>query len=252
MLWSALVGCPWIAPSRHFGGDGDVRVPPASAHPGDPTDPADSGADAIPGVPADGELGAFDALEHRGDLDLAVVPGAEPRLDASGCPVELWSLVRVEVADGALSIATDPADGWADCALELSAPSLTRVDVLGDGDVELVGDWGLASATLEGTGELTVESVGASELDLTVRGTGDLAIAGDADAVTIGVESSGKVLAKDLSASTADIGSDGSGDVELRASTAAHVAIHASGDVTLWGFPSFTLEDDGSGELILR
>ena len=278
MFWMISLGCPWVSPDRHFGdeqtpppdpdapaGGSTVELPgsdPQSSDPGSTTPSPDATTTHTTTPPATTvpivevrDPGPFVAIVHEATIEVVVHPAADHAVEIV-CPEDLIDLVETYVVGDELRIETLPAPpgrSWSGCSVAVDAPSLAEVWIGRSGDLRLIGLWsGLASATVDSSGDLAIEQLDGGSCVFDLRSSGWVEVtSGALGSLTAVSSSSGGIDAQGLVASDATIDVGGSGDVELTVMQTATVSITSSGDVTLWGGPTVDLTDDGSGELIL-
>lgn len=169
------------------------------------------------------------------------------------------------------------------------ADELDKLDIRKDGSTLKIGrkrdgTWSMTSgkgvtvyvtmpaiqaASLQGSGNLTVDTVQAGAFDGSLAGSGDLKLgrlaatsarfdiagsggigaAGEVGQLKVAIAGSGDVDAGGLKARQADISIAGSGNVAAEVNGPAKISIMGSGDVTLGGKPQCNTSKTGSGEV---
>jgi len=169
--------------------------------------------------------GSFSRIDLRGPIDVVVHEGATTSVSVTA-GAKTQSHVQTRVEGDTLIVDLD------DGAEEGSCFGIC-IDV-GDRNAKVSVDLpALRAATLEGSGDLTVEATGSHpEVDFELRGSGDVRYTGNADVLRCTIEGSGDVLLR------------GSGKrLEAR--------VHGSGDLKARDFPveGGIYEIDGSGDI---
>ena len=104
--------------------------------------------------------------------------------------------------------------------------------------------------TIEGSGDLDLQSLDLDALEVNVRGSGDVVAAGRADQLTVGIRGSGEAYLSDLAVRAATVDISGSGEAELSPTESADVTINGSGDVDLLRRPAnLNTQINGSGDV---
>jgi hypothetical protein len=169
--------------------------------------------------------GAFSRVDVRGAIDVVVREAATTSVSVTGSP-STQARVQTRVEGDTLVVDLDGDDEGSSCfgLCINSGDRAAKVDVSMPAFHE---------GTIEGSGDLTVETTGAHpEIVFDVRGSGDVHYHGDADTLRCTI--------------------DGSGDVTLRGSgKRLEARVHGSGDVRAKEFPveGGLYEIDGSGDI---
>jgi hypothetical protein len=196
----------------------------------------------------------FDRVTNGGALEVHVREGAEASVVVT-LEEDLQRFVRVEVRDGVLEV-DHTAALWTELPgrVDVTLPRLAGVRLDGSGAVEVsdVAPGRDVELTLDGSGPLRFQ--GAPRLALVHQeGSGALTLEGEAAELRVTSSGSGPVRARGFPAAVAHLGASGSGSVVATASREAHVRLTGSGSIELWGEAQVaTLEDSGSGSLVLR
>ena len=169
--------------------------------------------------------GAFSRIDLRGPIDVVVHEGATTSVSVTG---DAFTQAHVQTRVEGETLIVD-LDGDRDEGTCFGICINT-----GDRDAKVtVSLPAFRAATIEGSGDLTVEASGAHpEVDFDVRGSGDVKYSGNAEVVRCAI--------------------DGSGDVLLRGvGKRLEAVVHGSGDVKARDFPveGGVYEIDGSGDI---
>ena len=222
------------------------------------------------------DVGAFTAIVSAAQVDV-VVGLDDSETVTVRCDDNLIDLIETEVQDDALVVKTPKRKNLepeTDCAVDVSMARLVSVEASGSGDTIVDGAWdslaaidgsgsgdikvsgsllGLAAVDASGSGDVTVLDVDVKEVALDSSGSGDLMVEGVADRAVLDGSGSGDLDALGLTAVEGIVDSSGSGDVRLTVTDHVTVDLSGSGDVIIEGDPPQTdLEDNGSGEIVVR
>lgn len=117
------------------------------------------------------------------------------------------------------------------CRVEITIPSLTRLQI-------------------SGSGNITVTGLSAPEFEYLLEGSGNLTMDGTVEHLTIEIAGSGDINTERLKAKHVDIEMNGSGDARVFAVESFKGVINGSGNITVIGDPPHTSEEVfGSGEI---
>ncbi len=198
----------------------------------------------------------FDRIRVDGPFDVTVRTGMAPSARATGATAAL-DRIKVEVQNTTLVIKPDNT-AWGG----YPGGSIGKVSVA-------VTMAGLSSATLAGSGRLTVDRVRGETLDLglggagtinigqlavdrvslMVTGSGNATLAGHADDGRFILRGAGNLAGEGLTVRRADIVSAGAGAITLTATETAKIAAAGTGDVTVLGKPECTVDATGAGNV---
>ena len=164
------------------------------------------------------ELRDFEAIDVGGAFELKITRGDAQKVTVT-LDDNLWDVFDAEV-DG-----KEVVFGWAenvhpevDSEIEIVMPELTRVDIHGAADVEIVDYRG---------GKFTFG----------VSGAGELVMDGEADELEISVSGAGEIDTRDLKARKVDISVSGAGNAKVYASESFEGRVSGVGNITYFGDP---------------
>jgi hypothetical protein len=185
--------------------------------------------------------------------DLTITRG-EPSLTISAGTRVIDSLTA-EVRDGVLHLGSKP--GFAPLRLmgelsyELTLPTVESIAVEGSGDVtvDFAGATNVA-VSIEGSGDIEGSDVDAESVTVSIEGSGDIELSGDTDSLDVSIEGSGDIDLEDLRARDATASIDGSGSIHVFATETLDASIGGSGTIRYSGGASVSSNVDGSGEII--
>lgn len=95
----------------------------------------------------------------------------------------------------------------------------------------------LPAASIEGSGDLSLEEVQQDEIELTITGSGAIRVTGQVKRLLAAISGSGVIKAKDLAASSAELRISGSGDIKAQVTQTLVARVTGSGDIKVRGDP---------------
>ena len=159
---------------------------------------------------------------------------------------------------------------YAPMVVELTLPSLQRLQVVGSGDgkvggfsgdalqldltgsgnVDFSGQYRRIAASVTGSGDLTLDGGNSDSVELSLLGSGDLNARGSSKSLKASLSGSGDLNARELAADSVDLSVLGSGDAAIAAKNAVSVRVRGSGNATIAGKPAQrAVSVTGSGEV---
>lgn len=212
-------------------------------------------------------------LNHTG-ATLALVGPDDWSFDS-----EFWEtdcgadVLTADVVDGTLTLTT--LDGSVDstCTVNLRSMDIREITCEGDGDLIHIGDvTGLEKITVTGNGDLDLARLLTDALDLHARGngriaiadlqvgalqldlggTGDVVLVGAADQATFDITGNGNVDAQGLMIQDLDIQITGNGDATVTVVGTITGAASGSGNLDVFGAPTGTVDEAGSGTVTVH
>ena len=213
--------------------------------------------DSGPAVSRNFEVGNFQELVSAGPYDVQVQTGANPSVSARG-PQRVLDDMVVEVKGDKLLIHSKNHGffqwSWGSrgrTVFTVTVPQLRSATLAGSGDLSVNNVNGDSfTASLAGSGDLTLGAANVKSLKLSLAGSGDAKVSGGqaqiAEYSTVG---SGDIDARGLTAQQLKVSVAGSGDIEARATGTADVTIMGSGDVNISGGAKCTTTKHGSGDV---
>lgn len=197
------------------------------------------------------QTGRFDSVTLAGSDTVTVTRGDRWQIRASGSP-EVLAELRFLVEDGELTVGRkyrrDKVRGSA--RIEIITPSLEDVTLAGSGDMTIdTLNASEVGATVAGSGSIDVNRVRASQLNATIAGSGSLRMAGQANRGDITIAGSGGIDARSLTVQRANVSIAGSGDARFRANDSVSASIVGSGSAIVTGTTDCTQTRMGSGRL---
>ncbi|HLY26048.1 MAG TPA: DUF2807 domain-containing protein [Aggregatilineales bacterium] len=107
----------------------------------------------------------------------------------------------------------------------------------------------LNDLVLDGSGNVTISGLAASNFSATINGSGGITAQGKADNLIVNVNGSGSFDGKALSATTATVNDSGSGNVVVQVSDKLNATVSGSGSVRYIGNPTVNSNVNGSGSV---
>lgn len=192
-------------------------------------------ARAEPSATQSRSVGAFNAIELAGTLEVEVAIGKPASVQLTG-DADLLDKVTTTVKDGVLVIDTPH--------------KISRRNYRMRANVTVPD---LSSIALSGTGAMNVNGIANDNLAITVPGTGSVVATGSTGALRVVIEGTGQVTAKDLGAKTAVVDVAGTGQIKLRASDSLEAKISGTGAVEVHGKPARIKKSvTGTGSISMR
>lgn len=187
------------------------------------------------------DLSGFTSVALHASIDVIVEQGAFS-VRALG-EADALERLQVSVKNGVLLVDQErvrfqPGNCNTSAVVRVRMPSITKLEVLGSGNMRAIGfdGGGPMDLTVRGSGDLIVEEVRtATAVNIAVHGSGDLLMKGtkEAGSLRIKVEGSGDVVCTGIAVSgKTSIDVAGSGDVRVTGSTdRMEATVTGSGDV---------------------
>jgi hypothetical protein len=164
-------------------------------------------------------VAAFSSLELAGSNNVTVTVG-HPQSVVVRADSNLISHVTTQVANGTLVIGdTGSFSARSPMSVEVSVPSLTALNLSGDGQISVTG-------------------INAPQLTVTVSGSGQVAAAGTATRLDVTLSGDGEAQLGQLVAQDVQAVVSGSGLIEVTATTSLNAAVPGDGEIVYGGSPS--------------
>ncbi len=199
---------------------------------------------------------SFDKIEVSGPFAVTLVAGTGASARASGTP-EALDQVLIDVQNQTLRIRPKRLN-WGErgrlengsVRVKVIAPLLRSASLVGSG--ALTVDRMRAQQVriyLNGGGSLTVSQVDTDRLFADLAGAGRLALGGRAAIAKFSSGGSGQIEAGGLRVTELDLRAGGSGSTAIMATRTATVLNLGAGDVTISGKPACTVNATGAGRV---
>ncbi|HEX8300789.1 head GIN domain-containing protein [Sphingomonas sp.] len=205
-----------------------------------------------PGVTRTYAAAGFTGVELRGSDDVDVKMGSAFSVTAEGDPKTLDQL-EIQVINGTLRIGRKDHKGqWfghdRGAKVHVVMPKLSSASLGGSGELTVERAEGDVSAAVSGSGNLIIGELRGGTSTLSVAGSGDLNATGTTEKLAASIAGSGDINAGGLTANSAEISVAGSGNMHGLVKGSASVSIVGSGDVELIGGAKCSVSSVGSGE----
>lgn len=164
-------------------------------------------------------VGTFHIVHSNGPINVVIKPGSTPSLTFQA-RADVLPFLTSEVVDGVLTIGMNDHG-----PREIGEVSATIVTPTIDG------------VTLNGSGNVEVQGVKATDFVGMINGSGNLTAAGAADSATFSVEGSGNIDANELVSANVKVSIAGSGNADVNANKKLDATIAGSGDIHYTGNP---------------
>ena len=178
----------------------------------------------------DRSVAEFHAIDLEAGATVVVHVGEAPSVHVA-CDDNLLSRVETTVQNGVLSI-----DVRGSCKFR-------------SGLELVVGTPSLERFTIEGSGDVRIESLAADRIELAIEGSGSLRATGTARSLVGSIEGSGSLELAELAADAAKLSIEGSGSMSVHATKTLRYSIEGSGSIRYSGEPDVNGEIDGSGSV---
>ncbi|MFC0251851.1 head GIN domain-containing protein [Massilia consociata] len=200
------------------------------------------------------------AVDLNGPIDLTLRYGATPSLKVRG---EARLLGNVDVTrEGAIlhvgirgmvlrhrrplevelvlpSLASVTVDGSGDSTVNGFSGERIEVRMEGPGSLRFNGRFRQVNAALSGSGELDLNAgAGVDRFEAALTGSGSLTIVGSARELHATASGSGELDARHLRAASVEVGQTGSGSSTVQARQRVKASISGSGDIEVFGNPA--------------
>ncbi|WP_028967471.1 head GIN domain-containing protein [Sphingomonas phyllosphaerae] len=189
----------------------------------------------------------FSGIKLAGSDDVDVRVGRGFSVRAEGDPRVLDKITVTREGDR-LTISRRWSRARGNARVYVTLPRLTAASLDGSGNLTIDQvRGGSFDARLAGSGNLRIAQVATESLGLSLAGSGNIATAGQTGQFSLNLAGSGNVDAAALVARQAAIKSAGSGDIRATVRGPATISLVGSGDVDLGGGARCTVRKAGSG-----
>ncbi|WP_380875638.1 DUF2807 domain-containing protein [Sphingomonas sp. DBB INV C78] len=198
-------------------------------------------------------LSGFDKVDLRGPDDVTVRVGPAASVRAEG-DTAILDRLEITVVGNELRVSRKKnQSNWngtrGTAKVTVTLPVLTGASIDGSGDMTV--DRVKAASfdgSVAGSGNLSVAALEAQAADLSIAGSGNITVAGHTQKVSGSIAGSGNIEAAGLQSDTASLSVMGSGNINVGARTSASVSLMGSGDATVTGGAKCTVRKMGSGD----
>lgn len=220
------------------------------------------------------KLASFDKITQKTIADVVVRQGNAQKVSITASD-DFMKYLKLEVVSGNLIISSNDTRNFTkecDVTVEVTVPSLVRIQSDGTGDFEFIGQFRQKSLTaiVNGTGDVELPGFSGESLDFRIDGTGDIEAAGKCGKITVTNNGTGDCELDFPGLANLNVTVNGTGDVEAvgtvndatytitgtgdikaRKMTAVNVAASCSGsgDLECYASESFKGSQNGSGTI---
>jgi hypothetical protein len=200
-------------------------------------------------------LGAFSKLRIEGPFDVKLTQAGSDQVTVVA-DENIEPLVETTVEGDSLVVRMKRDAGFTTRSapvVRVDARVLQAATVNGSGDLTVERLKGESfSLHVAGSGDVHVGLVELKDLSVSISGSGDVRLAGRAEQQSWTLSGSGDVDARALAGRTAKVSVNGSGDVALGVTEQLDVQLSGSGDLSYAGRPQLRQSVSGSGEIHRR
>ncbi len=200
-------------------------------------------------------VGDFTGVELAGADDVDVTVGGAFSVRAEG-PAEDLDKLDIRRDGSTLKVGRKRnAAGWSrskgkGVTIHVTMPAIRSASLAGSGNLSVdrvqTQDF---EGNLSGSGDLKLGRLAATTASFNIAGSGAIGASGQVGALNIAIAGSGDVDAPGLKANEARVSIAGSGNVAAEVNGRAKISIMGSGDVTLGGRPQCETSKMGSGSV---
>ncbi len=132
----------------------------------------------------------------------------------------------------------------------LTVVDLTELTINGAGDVDIESlQTDTMAMTINGAGQVEIDDLTAETLSVQISGTATIELAGQVTRQTVNIAGAGNYQAGDLQSSTASVKVEGLGNARVWAVETLTITISGSGAVSYYGSPELSQEISGLGDI---
>ncbi len=180
-----------------------------------------------------------------------ITEGAKLAITVEG-DAEAAQNMRFNLKDGMLGVLRKDGS-WKDgkiVTVNITLPALREIAAMGSGTIYAAKLTGDAKVTVAGSGSAETPDVSADTLEVSIAGSGSYRSAGQAKSLELNIAGSGSAEMDALKVGDADINIAGSGDARFASDGTVKASMLGSGEVTVRGRATCTVNAVGSGRLI--
>ena len=175
------------------------------------------------------DVTAFDSIEVRGVGEITIVAGDDFALSVRADESDI-DHINTSVVGTTLVISEDHAASSSRIEIEIHAPTLSSIEMLGAGDI-------------------TVTGLETDRLAVAIAGAGDIAVSGQATTVVAVLSGAGEIDTTGLEAKDVTVRLSGVGSIRVAASRSLDAELSGVGEITYTGDPSVTSKMSGVGQI---
>lgn len=201
------------------------------------------------------EVSNFDRINLEGSGEVVIVQSGEESLVIEA-DANLLPNVTSEVSGGTLTLALESGNSGifsSKITYKVGVDDLVGASIEGSGDITAESlETDSLDVDISGSGEVKIDNLTAEELATVIEGSGNAQLAGEVEQQTIDIAGSGKYSASDLKSDSATVTIGGSGKAIVWAMETLNATIDGSGSVDYYGSPSVNASESGSGSVNSR
>jgi hypothetical protein len=137
--------------------------------------------------------------------------------------------------------------------ITVSAPDVNALTISGSGDIQMLGSWEIysATATISGSGNISLYGIHAHDLAANISGSGNVEInGGTARNENLNISGSGTINLQYVQADTVYATVSGSGNILVSVTDLLDATISGSGNIKYAGNPVVNTHISGSGSVV--
>lgn len=194
----------------------------------------------------------FTGVVLKGSDDVEIRTGGGFSVRAEG-PSDVLDRLQIERDGDTLKIGRSPDSSFSwgthrGAKIFVTLPKLQSASVTGSGDMTVdkaeADDFDASTA---GSGSIRIDQLQAQKASLSIAGSGDIAASGAAQKLSLSIARSGDIDAAGLSAREASASIAGSGSIRANVKGPANVSIMGSGDADMGSDAQCSISKVGSG-----
>ena len=194
-----------------------------------------SACDAVPsrfkGTPVTQERAVteFDSIELRGVGDITIVAGEDFSLSIRA-DESVIDDINTSVVGTTLLISEERAAASSRIEIEIHAPTLSSIEMLG-------------------AGSITVTGLDTDRLAVAIAGAGDVTVSGQSPTLIAVLSGTGEIVTTGLEAEDVTVRLSGVGSIAVAATRSLDAELSGVGEITYTGDPSVTSKVSGVGQI---
>jgi len=201
------------------------------------------------------DVSGFNAITLNGVGRLDIIQGSSESLEIEA-EDNILEALSSEVQAGTLTLGYQESF-WVtsiiptkEIVYTLTVTDLTELTINGAGDVDIESlQTDTLAMTINGAGQVEIDDLTAETLSVQISGTATIELAGQVSSQTINIDGAGNYQAGDLQSSTASVKVQGLGNARVWAFETLTITINGSGAVSYYGSPELSQEISGLGDI---
>lgn len=196
----------------------------------------------------------FDRIQVDGPFQVTLATGRPSSAMVSGSNAAV-ERVSIDVQGRTLRVRANrsawggyPGEGAGPVRILLSTQALRSASLAGSGRLSIDKARTMQfDASVSGSGQIDIGAIEADRLALALLGSGKIMVGGKAKSLRAAIQGAGDLQAEGLSVEDAQIDASTSGSIAVAVRRAARVTSTGQGDMTIIGSPACTVKSTGSG-----